>query len=126
MAFGIARNFEQRTSDFDTDVLCGSNTKQSVRLVLFLLFLLSGFSGLVYQVVWVRLAFASFGIITPVLSTVVSVFMLGLSLGAWAGGRSVKFLVDKTGLSALWFYGGTELVIGIGAFAAPASFAISQ
>ena len=126
MAFGIARNFEQRTSDFDTDVLCGSNTKQSVRLVLFVLFLMSGFSGLVYQVVWVRLAFASFGIVTPVLSMIVSVFMLGLSLGAWASGRSVKFVVRKTRLSALWFYAGTELIIGIGAFAVPALFAISQ
>ena len=126
MAFGTARKFEERTSDLVTDVLCGSNTKQFPRLILFVLFFMSGFSGLVYQVVWVRLAFASFGIITPVLSMVVSVFMLGLSLGAWAGGRSVKFLVCKTGLSALWFYAGTELIIGIGAFAAPALFAISQ
>jgi spermidine synthase len=126
MAFGTARKFEETTSDLGRDVLCGSNTERFTRLILFVLFLVSGFSGLVYQVVWVRLAFASFGIITPVLSMVVSVFMLGLSLGAWAGGRSVKFLVRKTGLSALWFYAGTELVIGIGAFAAPASFAISQ
>lgn len=126
MAFRTASNFEEKTSGLGTDVLCGPNKKRFTRFVLFVLFLVSGFSGLVYQVVWVRLAFASFGIITPVLSMVVSVFMLGLSLGAWAGGRSVKFLVRKTGLSALWFYAGTELIIGIGAFAAPALFAISQ
>ena len=51
---------------------------------LFALFVLSGFCGLVYQIVWLRLAFKSFGIATPVLSVVVSVFMLGLAL---AGGR---------------------------------------
>jgi spermidine synthase len=126
MAFETARKFEERTSELGTDVLCGSNTKQFTRLVLFFLFLVSGFSGLVYQVVWVRLAFASFGITTPVLSVVISVFMLGLSLGAWAAGRSIKFLARKTGLSALWFYAGAELSIGIGAFAVPALFVISQ
>ena len=52
--------------------------------------------------------------------------MLGLSLGAWAGGRSVDFLVRKTRCSALWFYAGTELLIGVGAFAVPALFAIGQ
>jgi predicted membrane-bound spermidine synthase len=70
--------------------------RQFTRRLLFILFFLSGFSGLVYQVVWVRMAFASFGIIIPVLSVVVSVFMLGLALGAWAGGQSIKFLVRKT------------------------------
>jgi predicted membrane-bound spermidine synthase len=88
--------------------------------------LLSGFSGLVYQVVWVRMAFASFGIIIPVLSVVVSVFMLGLSIGSWAGGQSIKVLVRKTGCSALWFYAGTELIIGIGAFAVPELFAFGE
>jgi len=99
---------------------------QFTRRLLFVLFLVSGFSGLVYQVVWVRLAFASFGIIMPVLSVFVSVFMLGLSVGAWAGGQSIKFLVRKTGGSALWFYAGTELLIGIGAFAVPALFGVGQ
>jgi hypothetical protein len=53
---------------------------QFTRQVLFLLFFVSGFCSLVYQVVWTRMAFASFGIITPVLSVVISVFMLGWRL----------------------------------------------
>ena len=40
--------------------------------ILFLLFFLSGFCGLLDQVIWVRLSFASFGVITPVLSVVIS------------------------------------------------------
>jgi hypothetical protein len=32
--------------------------------LLFLLFFLSGFCGLLYQVVWMRMSFASFGVIT--------------------------------------------------------------
>ena len=39
--------------------------------LLFELFFVSGFCGLLYQVVWVRLAFASFGIIAPVISVVI-------------------------------------------------------
>ena len=60
------------------------------RRVLFFLFFFSGFASLVYQVVWTRMAFASFGIITPVLSVVLSVFMLGLAVGSWAGGRGAN------------------------------------
>src|SRR5580658_10759214 len=75
----------------------------SLRRRLFVLFFLSGFCGLVYQMVWVRLAFASFGIIAPVLSVVISVFMLGLSVGSWAGGRMIPGLVRRTGVSASYF-----------------------
>src|SRR5271168_4825854 len=74
-----------------------------IRHRLFLLFFLSGFCGLVYQVVWTRLAFASFGIITPVLSVVISVFMLGLAIGSWAGGRCIPWLTRRTGRSAAMF-----------------------
>jgi spermidine synthase len=93
---------------------------------LYLLFFLSGFCSLVYQMVWTRLAFASFGIITPVLSVVISVFMLGLAIGAWAGGRVIPRLVRRTGLSAIYFYGGAELIIGLGAFAVPGLFAAGE
>ncbi|HEX3359170.1 MAG TPA: hypothetical protein VHS31_19480, partial [Tepidisphaeraceae bacterium] len=71
------------------------------RRALAILFFLSGFASLVYQVVWTRLAFASFGIIAPVLSIVLSVFMLGLAVGSWAGGRIIGPLVKKTNLSAI-------------------------
>src|SRR5258707_6065268 len=126
MALGITSNSHQGTSSIPTQASALSNLSPFTRGVLFLLFLLSGLSGLMYQVVWVRMAFASFGIIIQVLSVVLSVFMLGLSLGAWVGGRSVNFLVRKTGCSPLWFYAGTELMIGVGAFAVPALFAIGR
>jgi len=93
---------------------------------LYLLFFVSGFCSLVYQMVWTRLAFASFGIITPVLSVVLSVFMLGLAVGAWAGGRMIPWLTRKSRLSAIFFYGGAELIIGLGAFATPALFAVGR
>ena len=97
-----------------------------IRRVLFFLFFLSGCSSLVYQVVWTRLAFASFGIIMPVLSVVLSVFMLGLAVGSWAGGHWIPVLTGKTGLSAAFFYAGAELVIGLGAFVVPKLFAVGE
>src|SRR5208282_6915550 len=96
------------------------------RRVLFFLFFLSGFCGLVYQVVLTRMAFASFGIITPVLSIVLSVFMLGLSAGAWAGGRFIVQLTRKTGLSVVAVSLQEELAIGLGAFAVHNLFALHE
>ncbi len=72
------------------------------------------------------MAFASFGIITPVLSVVLSVFMLGLAVGSWVGGRCVSSLVKKTGFSAAFFYAGAELIIGLGAFIVPKLFAVGE
>ncbi|MGB7748532.1 MAG: hypothetical protein WBN75_14735 [Verrucomicrobiia bacterium] len=99
---------------------------QFIRRVLFSLFFLSGFCSLVYQVVWTRMAFASFGIITPVLSVVLSVFMLGLAVGSWGGGRFIAVLVQKTGMSAAIFYALAETVIGVGAFAVPRLFTAGE
>ncbi|PWU16854.1 MAG: hypothetical protein C5B50_12600 [Verrucomicrobia bacterium] len=92
------------------------------RRLLLALFFTSGFCSLVYQVVWTRLAFASFGIVTPVLSVVISVFMLGLSLGAWLGGRAAKRLLSPGARSPIMIYGLAELLIGLGAFAVPILF----
>ena len=97
-----------------------------VRRVLFLLFFLSGFCGLLYQVIWTRLAFASFGIITPVLSVVISVFMLGITLGSWAGGKWIAAVTRRTGQSAIIFYAVIELVIGLGAFGVPGLFKVGE
>jgi predicted membrane-bound spermidine synthase len=90
------------------------------------MFFLSGASGLVYQVVWTRMAFATFGIISPVLSVVLSVFMLGLAVGSWAGGRLIGPAVRGTGMSAALFYAAVELVIGMGAFAVPVLFEVGR
>jgi spermidine synthase len=96
------------------------NTKS----LLFFLFFVSGFCGLLYQIVWLRIAFASFGVISPILSIVISVFMLGLSLGSWVGGKWISYLKNKTNLSAIIFYGLAEIIIGLGAFIVPSLFKI--
>jgi spermidine synthase len=94
--------------------------------VLFLLFFGSGFCSLVYQVVWLRLAFAHFGIVTPVLSVVLSVFMLGLGLGSIFAGRWGPALARHLGISPIVLYGTAELIIGAGALVVPPMFDIGE
>ncbi|MGC1334409.1 MAG: hypothetical protein WA812_03420, partial [Candidatus Cybelea sp.] len=85
-------------------------------------FLISGFCSLLYEVLWTRLAFAHFGIITPVLSLVVSVFMLGLGIGSVLGGRLAASVNRKYNLSPLYLYAAAEAFIALGAFTVPVLF----
>ena len=55
-----------------------------------LLFLVSGFSALIYQVVWQRVLFRSFGVNSESVTVIVSVFMFGLGVGALLGGYLQK------------------------------------
>ena len=102
------------------------NTASFRKNAIFLMFVASGFCGLLYQVVWLRLAFAAFGVVTPVLSVVISVFMAGLAVGSWAGGRWVEAGSRRLGLPAIGLYGLAEILIGIGGLSVPAIFAAGE
>jgi len=58
-------------------------------ILLFVLFFFSGLTGLVYEVVWVRLFTEVFGNTTYAVTAVLAAFMAGLSLGAWIFGRFI-------------------------------------
>ena len=94
--------------------------------VLSFFFFVSGFCALLYQLVYLRLALSAFGVITPVVSLVLSVFMCGLGVGGLVGGRYIDHLRAKSKISAIIWYGVSEIAIGIGAFAVPASFAYGR
>ncbi|MBI3826422.1 MAG: fused MFS/spermidine synthase [Candidatus Rokubacteria bacterium] len=81
-----------------------------------LFFFVSGFCSLVYEVVWLRLAMAAFGVNTPLVAIVLSVFMAGLAIGSWGGGRLV---VAADPGRALRLYAAAELVIGLSGIAVP-------
>lgn len=57
------------------------------RRFLFVLFALSGISGLIYQVIWARQLALIFGASSPAITTVLTSFMLGLALGSYGAGR---------------------------------------
>ncbi len=98
----------------------------SLYKIFFLIFIISGFCGLLYQIVWMRLALTFFGVITPIASVVVSAFMLGLALGNWAGGKWINQISRFLGQSAILLYIIAELIIGIGAFVVPSLFELGH
>ena len=93
---------------------------------IFGIFIISGFCSLLYQIIWMRLALSFFGVITPIVSVVVSSFMLGLSVGTWLGGKFVKQYNFQTQAVFVLIYGVIECIIGIGAFIVPKLFAIGN
>ena len=80
------------------------------RPLLFAFFLISGTSGLVFEVIWSRMLMQVFGSTTFALSALLTAFMAGLALGSELGGRVAKRLRRP-----LRWYGLMEL--GIGGFA---------
>ncbi|HEU5322091.1 MAG TPA: fused MFS/spermidine synthase [Methylomirabilota bacterium] len=80
-----------------------------------LFFFASGACALVYQVVWVRQLLLIVGTTTAAVSTVLSVFMAGLGLGAWLFGAAA----DRS-RAPLKLYAGLELGIGLYALGLPA------
>src|SRR5262249_7413636 len=89
------------------------------------LFFLSGFSGLLYQIVWLRLAFAAFGIVTPVMSVLLSAFMLGLGLGSWLAG-ALTARPQFTPRLALRAYALAAMLIGVGGILVPRLFVAGE
>jgi spermidine synthase len=86
----------------------------------FVFFLLSGFCSILYELIWLRLAMAQFGITTPLISTVLSMFMAGIGLGSWAAGRFVRSTGGWSNISSLKLYALCEFSIGTSALVVPA------
>lgn len=82
--------------------------------LLFALFFGSGFSALVYQVLWQRQLGLVFGVTAYATSTVLAAFMAGLALGSWIAGR-----LSPRVTRPLLAFGVCEALIGITALATP-------
>src|SRR5256885_12704988 len=89
---------------------------KSFRL-LYVIFFLAGATGLVYEVIWVRLTGLVFGNTSHAIAVVLGAFMAGLALGSWWLGRKA----DRVA-SALRMYGVLEIGIGLSAAAVPLAF----
>jgi len=89
----------------------------------FVFFLVSGFCGILYELVWLRLAMAQFAVTTAFISIVLSVFMAGLGFGSWGGGRYVESRRGQPGGLGLRLYAMAELTIGLGALLVPRELA---
>lgn len=94
----------------ETSVLSRNGSAWYARrdLAVGVVFLLSGVAALFYQIAWQRLLFASFGIDIESVTIIVSTFMLGLGVGALAGG----YLADRFPTRLLALFALFEAAIG--------------
>ncbi len=71
-------------------------------------FVLSGFSGLVYEVVFAKCLALTFGSMAIASTTVLATYMGGIALGSWIGGR-----IGAARANALQIYALCEIGIGV-------------
>jgi spermidine synthase len=88
------------TTASTADELASPGGRAGALSLLLLLFFLSGFAALLYQVVWQRLLIFHTGSDTASISIIVIIFMLGLGLGYLAGGS----LSDRSSPARNLFY----------------------
>ncbi|MGC2246058.1 MAG: hypothetical protein WA609_05600 [Terriglobales bacterium] len=85
----------------------------------FCLFFVSGFCSILYELIWLRLAMAQFGVTTPMVSIVLSSFMGGLGVGSLAAGRLIRKYAHRLTMPPLQLYAATEILIGCSAVVVP-------
>ena len=79
------------------------------RAGLLVLFFLSGITGLIYQIAWVRQSVFTFGVSVYAYSAVIGAYMIGLALGSYVMGRRIDaharplrtYAVLEVGIAAL-------------------------
>lgn len=85
----------------------------------FIFFFLSGFCAILYELVWLRLSMAQFGVTTALVSIVLSVFMAGLGAGSWVAGTLMRRHGGQLKSPPLRLYAVAELLIGVSALLVP-------
>jgi spermidine synthase len=83
------------------------------------LFLISGATGLLYEVAFSKLLAYVFGATAYAVSTVLSAFMAGLALGAHFGGKNASRAARP-----LMVYGALEMVVGVVCVLSPAALSL--
>lgn len=92
----------------------------------FAFFFVSGFCSILYELIWLRLAMAQFGVTTALVSIVLSSFMAGLGIGSWAAGRLVRKYARRLTSPPLHLYAMAELGIGVSAVVVPAELLVGR
>ena len=95
------------------------DSSKAILLVSFIFFG-SGVSGLIYEVVWLRMLARIMGVTIYATSTVVAAFMAGLALGSFLLGRFIDRREDPLRVYAL-----LEVLIGASALLVPLIFSLS-
>jgi predicted membrane-bound spermidine synthase len=77
-------------------------------LLLHAVFLVSGFTAVIYQLIWQRVLLTLYGANTETVTVVVTAFMLGLGVGSLLGGE-----LSRTSRSPLRVFAALELGVGV-------------
>ncbi|MHC4441046.1 MAG: fused MFS/spermidine synthase [Planctomycetota bacterium] len=91
------------------------------RVLIYTLFLLSGCTGLIYEVVWTRELIFLLGGTTYAITTVLVAFMSGLALGSYFAGR-ISDRLQQPGRA----YGFLEIVVGLYVLIVPVLLGIAH
>lgn len=67
-------------------------------------FFRSGFCSILYELIWLRLAMAKYGVTTALVSIMHSVLMAGLSAGSWIADAAVRSYSDRIKFPPLRLY----------------------
>src|SRR5213593_4446331 len=100
---------------------CATCMRSSAARAFGLLFFLSGATGLVYELLWVRVLYQTFGSTIQSVTTVVAAYMGGLGLGAWLFGRRADRHPRPAAL-----YGVLEIAIGVFGLVSPLVLAVAH
>ena len=85
----------------------------------FAFFFVSGFCSILYELIWLRLTVAQFGVTVAMTSIVLSVFMAGMGAGAWLAGSIARRGGEQLSWSPLRLYASAELLIGCASLTVP-------
>lgn len=96
-----------------------SETSRAYMHWFFGFFFVSGFCSILYEIVWLRLSMAKFGVTTALTSIVLSMFMAGLGLGSWGSGLLIRKYEGRINVSAVRLYAVLELLIGFSSVLVP-------
>lgn len=92
----------------------------------FLFFFISGFCGILYELIWLRLAMSQFGVTTAQVSIVLSMFMAGLGTGSLGAGFLLRRYAERISFPPLRLYAFAELLIAGSALAVPCEFVLGH
>src|SRR5580658_10718158 len=114
-----ARVFRCLLREADSASLNSKNLKSAFMVWFFIFFFISGSCSVLYELVWLRLSMAQFGVTTAMVSIVLSVFMAGLGLGSWASGAWTRRYGERITFPPLRLYAAIELLIGASGILVP-------
>lgn len=95
----------------------GAAYSAAAKRIILLIFVLSGFAGLVYEVVWARQLVLVFGNTTQAISAILTGFFGGMAIGSVVGGR----VADRV-RNPLRMYAVLELLVVVAVLLTPATF----